>query len=97
MGQSLFFQTSSVAHAALNRALAKGYNRLANLPTLDLPCLVLAGEQDRHITAESSKQTAEQLNNCQWKCYLDVAHLFPWEIPDLVLADLDTWLKKISA
>ena len=93
-GTIAFFQTSSGAHGALNRALAKGYNRLANLSALNLPCLMLAGEQDRHITAASSKQTAEKLNNCQWKCYPNVAHLFPWEISDLVLADLDAWLRK---
>ena len=93
-GTAAFFQTTSVAHGALNRALAKDYNRLADLSALDLPSLVLAGEQDRHITAESSKQTAERLRNCQWKCYPEVAHLFPWEIPDLVLADLDVWLEK---
>ncbi|MDJ0542967.1 MAG: alpha/beta hydrolase, partial [Microcystis sp. M53601_WE4] len=24
----------------------------------------------------------------------DTAHLFPWEIPDLVLGDIDNWLAE---
>jgi pimeloyl-ACP methyl ester carboxylesterase len=88
-----YLQTSPAAHRALNRALAKGYNCLNSLDKIAIPCLVLAGANDRHITSESSHETAKKLKNCQWQCYPDTAHLFPWEIPDLVLEDIDSWLK----
>lgn len=89
-----YLQTSPAAHRSLNQALGKGYNCLSYLDKITIPCLVLAAEQDRHITSDSSLETAKKLEQCQWKCYPDTAHLFPWEIPDLVLADLDNWLES---
>jgi pimeloyl-ACP methyl ester carboxylesterase len=93
-GFPTYLQTSPAAHRSLNRALGKGYNCLNYLDKITIPCLVMAGEQDRHITSDSSQETAKKLEQCQWKCYPDTAHLFPWEIPDLVLADLDNWLES---
>ena len=93
-GLPAYLQTSTNAEKALSVALKAGYNRLEDLATIDLPCLVLAGAQDRHITAESSLETAQQLNNCHWQCYPNTAHLFPWEIPTQVLADIDRWLDE---
>ncbi len=87
-----YLQTSAYAHRALNQALRSGYNRLEALATIQIPALVLAGECDRHITAQSSLETAQHLRNCQFKCYPQVAHLFPWEIPTQVLADIDQWI-----
>ena len=88
---SAYFQTSAAATRALNTALRAGYNRLADLELLEFPCLVLAGEADRHITAASSLETAQHLKDCQWYCYPNTAHLFPWEIPNRVLNDIDHW------
>lgn len=89
-----YLQTSRAADRALNRALRNRYNRLADLAALQCPTLVLAGAEDRHITAPSSLETAQCLSNCQSHCYPDVAHLFPWEIPDRVLNDIDRWLAE---
>jgi pimeloyl-ACP methyl ester carboxylesterase len=91
---SAYLQTSSAATRALSLALKAGYNRLCELETIHAPCLMLAGEADRHITAASSQETARHLKNCQWRCYPNTAHLFPWEIPDQVLADIDRWLER---
>jgi proline iminopeptidase len=91
-GIPAYWQTSISAHRALNRAMASGYNRLEELSRLELPCLVLAGAQDCHITAAASQETAQLLKNFQWHCYPDTAHLFPWEIPNRVLNDIDLWL-----
>ena len=88
-----YLQTSAAATAALNTALRSGYNRLSDLQQVHCPCLVLAGESDRHITADSSRETAQHLQNCQFHCYPNTAHLFPWEIPDQVLGDIDNWLE----
>jgi proline iminopeptidase len=93
-GTPAFLQTSPAAGKALSKALNLGYNRLQDLKTLEMPCLVLAGSGDRHITSRSSQETAESLQNCTWKCYPDTAHLFPWEIPQQVLADIDRWLNR---
>ena len=90
---SAYLQTSAAATRALNTALKSGYNRLSDLEQIQSPCLVLAGEADRHITAESSRETAQHLKDCQWHCYPNTAHLFPWEIPSQVLSDIDQWLE----
>lgn len=90
---SAYLKTSAAATSALNTALRAGYNRLADLEKIQCPCLVLAGEADRHITAESSQETAQHLQDSQWQCYPKTAHLFPWEIPEQVLEDIDHWIE----
>jgi pimeloyl-ACP methyl ester carboxylesterase len=87
-----YLQTSTTATNALSTALRAGYNRLTELHQIYCPSLVLAGDQDRHITAESSLETARHLKNSQWQCYPNTGHLFPWEIPQQVLGDIDRWL-----
>ena len=87
-----YFQTSKVADKALSNAIRKGYNRLEDLHQINIPCLMLSGESDRHITAYASQKTAEYLPNCRYINYPQVAHLFPWEIPERVLSDIQKWL-----
>jgi proline iminopeptidase len=87
-----YLQTSSAARKALSVALRAGYNRLEEIQQIQCPSLVLAAAEDRHITPESSLETAHHLPNADWNCYQQTAHLFPWEIPDRLLADIDTWL-----
>jgi pimeloyl-ACP methyl ester carboxylesterase len=89
-----YLQTSGVATKALYSAISSGYNRLPDLNQITCPSLVLAGAEDRHITAESSLETARNLKNSEWQCYPNTAHLFPWEIPDTVLGDIDRWLEE---
>lgn len=95
-GTSAYLQTSGHAQRALAAALKSGYNRLADLQQIQIPCLVLAGAGDRHITAESSIETARAIPDCQWKCYPNTAHLFPWEIPEQVLGDIEEWIAGYS-
>ncbi|MBF2049627.1 MAG: alpha/beta hydrolase [Elainella sp. C42_A2020_010] len=95
-GTSAYLQTSAAASRALNRAIRNGYNRLAHLDRITCPVLMLAGTEDRHITAAASLETAKALPNCQTHCYEGVAHLFPWEIPDQVLRDIDAWIAQHS-
>lgn len=90
-----YLQTSAAAQRALSTALKAGYNRLEALQQIECPSLMLAGAADRHITPESSLETAQHLKNCQWQCYPNTAHLFPWEIPDQVLSDIDRWLDQV--
>jgi pimeloyl-ACP methyl ester carboxylesterase len=96
-GIPAYFRTSAAATKALSIALKAGYNRLDDIQQIEIPCLILAGDRDRHITAQSSQETAERLKNCQWQCYPDTAHLFPWEIPDRVLDDIEQWLEKVES
>jgi proline iminopeptidase len=93
-GVSAYLQTSNAAQKALSKALRSGYNRLGDLNQIEIPCLVLAGAEDKHITAGSSQETAQHLKYCHWQCYPNTAHLFPWEIPAQVLKDIDSWLQK---
>lgn len=90
-----YLQTSRWANKALGDALKSRYNRLEDLPAIACPCLMLVGENDCHITARSSLETAQQLPHCQSKVYRNVAHLFPWEIPQRVVADVQQWLSEI--
>jgi pimeloyl-ACP methyl ester carboxylesterase len=87
-----YLQTSKSATRALYSALRLGYNRLEDLEQIRCPSMVLAASQDRHITAESSLETAQHIKNSQWQCYPNTAHLFPWEIPQQLLGDIDRWL-----
>ncbi len=89
-----FFQTSRQASQALNTALRQGYNRLPDMGQIQAPSLVLCGECDRHITATSSQATAQQIPNSTLKTYPHTAHLFPWEIPDPVIADIQAWVNQ---
>lgn len=95
-GTPAYLQTSAAANRALSMALKSGYNRLGDIHSITSPCLVLAGEKDRHITADSSLETAQHLPNAEWICYPNTAHLFPWEIPQEVLQDIDNWLNDHS-
>ncbi len=88
-----YLQTSQPATRALQSALRSRYDRLSELHRIQCPALVLAGDADRHITAQSSLETAQHLPFSQMHCYPEVAHLFPWEIPGQVLADIDRWLQ----
>lgn len=89
-----YLKTSRAATRSLSLALQQGYNRLSDLDKIQCPCLVLAGEQDRHITAASSREMVQSLQNCESHYYPNTAHLLPWEIPDQILADIDRWLAK---
>jgi pimeloyl-ACP methyl ester carboxylesterase len=91
-----YMQTSKTAQNALFSAIRQGYNRLEDLHQIKIPCLMLSAECDRHIIPFASQKTAEHLSNCQYKNYPQVAHLFPWEIPDLVLADIQQWLDRYA-
>ncbi|NJR52774.1 MAG: alpha/beta hydrolase [Leptolyngbyaceae cyanobacterium CSU_1_3] len=87
-----YLRTSGAATRALSTALKQGYNRLPELDNIQCPCLVMAGEKDRHITASSSLEMVRSLSNCEWHCYPNAAHLLPWEMPQQILGDIDRWL-----
>ncbi|MCT7957682.1 alpha/beta fold hydrolase [Laspinema palackyanum] len=93
-GMSAYLQTSRPARNALNAALTGGYNRLSDLEQITCSSLVMAGEADRHITADSSRETADHLKKSEFICYPNTAHLFPWEIPAQVLGDMDRWIDR---
>jgi pimeloyl-ACP methyl ester carboxylesterase len=95
-GSPATLKTSRHAHAALNHALARHYNRVPDLATLDCPCLVMSGANDRHILAQTSQETAAHLKNSHYICYPNTAHLFPWEIPERVNQDIQKWLQSVS-
>ncbi len=94
---SAYLRTSTYANQALNLALKAGYDRLDQLERITCPCLVLAGECDRHITPESSQETARFLPCSDWVCYPNTAHLFPWEVPKQVQDDILRWLQQHPA
>lgn len=90
-----YLRTSKAAHRALGQALRQGYDRRPALAQITCPCWVAAGAADRHITPASSQETAQLLPHATWQLYPEVAHLFPWEIPDRVILDLRHWLDSL--
>jgi len=93
-GARAYLQTSRYAQNALMQALRQGYDRTNDLAKIQIPCLAIAAEQDRHITAASTLETAKLLPNCEFISYPNTAHLLPWEIGDRLLADIDTWCDR---
>lgn len=93
-GAKAYLQTSRYAHIALMQALRQGYDRTQDLAKIQIPCLAIAADQDRHITASSTAETAKLLPNCEFICYPHTAHLLPWEIGDRLLADIETWCDR---
>lgn len=91
-GLSAYFKTTKYATQALHAAMNKGYSRISEVQKIQCPCLVLAGQCDRHITARASRETADYLPNATYQEYEQVAHLFPWEISTQVLLDIHHWL-----
>lgn len=87
-----YLQTSRWANQALSQALRARYNRLDALASITAPSLMLIGNGDRHIAPASSLETAKRLTHCEVRRYENVAHLFPWEIPQTVVADIEQWL-----
>lgn len=87
-----YFQTSAQAQQALRQALRQRHDRTGAIGSLQMPTLVLAGEQDRHINCGASQETAQILPNSTWISYVHAAHLFPWEIPAQVQQDLQRWV-----
>ena len=92
-----YLQTSPAAHRALGQALRQGYDRRPHLAQITCPCWVAAAAADRHITPASSQETAQLLPRATWQLYPNVAHLFPWEIPDRVILDLRHWLDSLAS
>lgn len=93
-GARAYLQTSRYAQAALTQALKQGYDRTHDLAKIEIPCLAIAATEDRHITAASTAETAKLLPNCEFICYPNTAHLLPWEIGDLLLADINSWCDR---
>lgn len=93
-GARAYLQTSRYAQQALTQALRLGYDRTGDLAKIQIPCLAIAAEQDRHITAASTIETAKLLPNCEFISYPNTAHLLPWEIGDRLLADIDAWCDR---
>jgi len=92
-----YLRTSPQAHRALRQALGQRYDRTADLPRILCPCWVAAGENDRHITAAASEETARLLPQATWQLYPHTAHLFPWEIPHQMLQDIEAWLQGLAS
>ena len=92
-----FLNTSRAANQALTAAMQGGYTRVQGYENIQCPCLMLAGEADRHISAISSLETAKALPNCKSKVYPNTAHLLPWEISTQILSDIDQWLEEHPA
>jgi len=67
------------------------------LPTIDVPVLVLVGEEDRLTPPADSEAMVAALPNARFSRIAGAGHLTPLEQPDVVAAELVDFLEEIVA
>ena len=66
------------------RALGKQENLLPKLPQVEIPALVMVGEEDRAVSVERVQAVAEVLPHAQLKVIPQAGHLCVLEQPELI-------------
>jgi pimeloyl-ACP methyl ester carboxylesterase len=67
------------------------------LPTIDVPVLVLVGEEDRLTPPADSEAMVAALPNARFSRIAGAGHLTPLEQPDVVAAELVDFLEEVVA
>lgn len=67
------------------------------LPTIDVPVLVIVGEEDRLTPPADSEAMVAALPNARFSRIAGAGHLTPLEQPDVVAAELVDFLEEIVA
>lgn len=65
------------------------------LGTINLPTLVLGGEEDAYCPATKQRELAARLGNAELKLYPLVGHCPHWERPEQFVQDLDAFLTRV--
>jgi pimeloyl-ACP methyl ester carboxylesterase len=69
----------------------------ARLHEIDVPTLIMWGEQDSLLPREEQKWRAAVIPNATLKVYQETGHLAHWVRPEWVVRDLEAFLKETAA
>jgi pimeloyl-ACP methyl ester carboxylesterase len=78
------------------RALGQRDNLLPRLPHVEIPALILIGQEDQTLTIERGQAVADALPNAQFKVIPQVGHLCVLEQPDLMNPVILSFLESLD-
>lgn len=93
--QSTIQHTARESVAAASRGMAARPDSTALLSTIDLPTLVIVGQQDAITTSQEMRAMAVALPQATFVEVADVGHMAPLEAPNAVNAAIDHFLASI--
>jgi pimeloyl-ACP methyl ester carboxylesterase len=82
--------------AATSRALATRPDSLATLKLIDVPTLVVAGDDDQITPVETLRQIHSGISGSRFEIVADAGHMVPVERPDRFAALLDEFLGSLA-
>jgi pimeloyl-ACP methyl ester carboxylesterase len=92
----MYRQPTEGVVAAL-KAMAARPNSAPDLPTIDVPTLVIAGADDQVISARSSEAMATEIPNARLTLIPGAGHLVNLEEPGAFNAVLRPFLKRVDS
>ncbi len=93
--RKMILRNSSVSIAATLRGLAERPDCTQMLPSIDVPTLVLCGQDDQITPMPEMKTMARAIPGAQFVEVADAGHMSPMENPRVVNASIDRFLKSI--
>jgi 3-oxoadipate enol-lactonase len=93
--RKMILRNSPVSIAATLRGLAERPDCTQLLPSIDVPTLIICGEEDQISTSAEMKAMAQAIPGSQFVEVPDSGHMSPMENPDVVNATIDRFLKAI--
>jgi pimeloyl-ACP methyl ester carboxylesterase len=77
------------------KALGKQDNLLPQLPQVQIPTLVMVGEEDRAVSVERVRAVAEALPHAQLKVIPQAGHICVLEQPELINPAILSFLQSV--
>jgi pimeloyl-ACP methyl ester carboxylesterase len=93
--RKMILRNSSVSIAATLRGLAERPDCTQMLPSIDVPTLVLCGQDDQITPMAEMKTMAQAIPGAQFVEVADAGHMSPMENPKTINATIDRFLKSI--
>ena len=93
--QTVIRGTAPAGIAAAARGMAARVDLTSLLPAIDLPTLVLVGEEDTISTVEEMRSIADSIPGAQFVVIPDAGHMAPLEAPSAVNAAIEGFLASI--
>ncbi|QDT34433.1 alpha/beta fold hydrolase [Thalassoglobus polymorphus] len=92
--QSLIRSTNPNSIAAALRGMAVRADMDANLKSIDVPTLVIVGEDDQLTTPDVMKEMAKAIPNAQFVEVQQAGHMSPLEQPEFVNQTIEDFLRS---
>ncbi len=74
----------------------RDFVRIDDLGRLQLPCLLVCGDRDRHVPLRNLLATQQAIPRCGLQAYHDVGHVPFAEVPDRFAADVSHFLAMLD-